>query len=248
MEKHLRYDLWALVENQDIKQIGPFPYAVKDDQTGFVYQVRGKYDPQKREDRTLLAEKFNFYPVYSEDQRDDIDPDIINQIEPTDYVDENGNPVRKHNYAFTTNVRHKMIDKVLAKAELYRRSITPTYGGQVEEYKETELEAVEFNKLSETEQDQADEQQWPFLAAGIGTDIVDGQIATSLKEVADLVIATSIDWRDRLSQIRNKRKQAAFNIGQAEDDQQAYEVYKQIFSSFNDRVKGSSQDPSFIQE
>lgn len=239
--RSIDFSLWAVIIDGTITQIGNFPYFLKNDK-GVKRQIRGQYDPRRSKDRTQLAKDFNLYPVFEENikKNSEYDPDLISEFSPEDFI-EDGVPVRRHVYEFKNNIRTKLLDKLKLKAEIQRRRHVPTFGGQLEEFKEVEMEAFEFNKLSKDEQDEQDEQDWPFLSSAVGIDYNDDtSTVSSLVEASERVIKRSEEWRERLIDIRNARKQAAFKIENAETDEEAYQFYLNAFANLNRYAAGKS--------
>jgi hypothetical protein len=140
----------------------------------------------------------------------------------------NGRPIETWQYTFIPAARENMIKAVDDYAEARRIELATQHPGQYEEYNEVYREAVEVVALDPNATIPAG--QYMYLEADIGvtySPLVQRAVQT-VREAADLVIATRDNWRYFGADIRKNRLNFKKLIRDAASDAEAFQIYNTI--------------------
>ncbi len=136
--------------------------------------------------------------------------------------------------------------KLERKIELYRQDInrievTPM---KLREYQLVESEAFEFLNLTDEEQDQQKKEDWPLLAASVGTDYLHGKkrYVFDLREAAITVQEQVMKLNRSIVESRKERKKLIDKIRNTNSREKAARLYIQYHPEYNERLRGDNGD------
>lgn len=183
----------------------------------------------------------SLYPLYREGKRYDIDPELYDGPFIAYYWDEEEQQaVEQYTYKALEDFQSVFRRRISRKMELYRYDVMgPMTYDKIEMIK-TEQEADRFLSMSVKKQNEAKEENWPWLSCGLFIERSENDVVSTLKESAQ-VYKRKIDQEINhpLCKTRRHRMNIEYKIENAETIQEAVDIYESFLPEYNDKVKSN---------
>lgn len=185
------------------------------------------------------GDESKIYSMADKNRPDVFDEDIHGAPEfEYQYDSDEDKVIRTWNFSYHNDVKENARKKVDIKVDLYFLHKLEMNTYKLDEYTASRKAAEQFLELSEQEQEDASEEDWPILAAGVcrDTKLDSDDLCESLYDVAEVIVDRAKKLDTRLKDLRDERKSVKFKIENCdpeEDKEKIAELYQDFLSDMN---------------